>query len=91
MMIYYTCTEHPSDIRVTLIETLLHYGVNKRRSVKEESLVCLAAVFFGHFAPAMTIAIPQAAIANFLNLQESGRYTSNENKNKLVSFTFKTL
>lgn len=54
----YPSPEHAPDVRVSLVEPLLHDRIDKRRTMEEHPFVALVRVLLGHFMSAVTISFP---------------------------------
>lgn len=63
-------SEHSADISVSLVEALLHDGIDERRAVEEHPLARLVAVLLGHLLPPMGVPFPQFPVLHLLNLKD---------------------
>eukprot|EP01136_Pigoraptor_vietnamica_P027726 Opistho-1_new@84372 len=66
-------TKHAANVRVALVEALLHNGGDKRRPVEEESLVGLPAVVLAHVLPAVPVALKQLLVLHALDAVDAVR------------------
>ena len=77
-------SKHASNIGMPFIETFLHNGIDKRRSMKQHTFVALVMIFFRHFTSAMRISFPKLDVANLLDLDDA---VSGENSSSMALIT----
>ena len=66
-----TCSEHASDVGVSLVEAFVHDGVDERRAVEQHALILLSLVLLCHLLPPVCVTLPQALVADLLDLNQT--------------------
>lgn len=59
--------EHTTDVGMTLVESLLHDGIDEGRSVEKHPFARLVSVFLGYFLPPVDVSFPQFTVLDFLH------------------------
>lgn len=64
----YSSPEHATYVGVSFVETLLHDGIDERRSMEQHAFIRLVVVLFSDLLSSVIVAFPQFAVLYFLNL-----------------------
>ncbi len=72
-MLVHTSAKHATNVSMSLIETLVHDGINKRRSMEEKSFIIMLVILLRYLLPPMTVTLPQSLVTNLLNLRRRNK------------------